>query len=54
MPGWVIAGFVLAFGLVGIYLAGLIMSPTHRTAYDLIAGSHVVFGTANPERHIQR
>jgi len=54
MPTWVIAGFGLALGLVGIYLAGLIISPAHRTAYDWIAGSHVVFETSNPEPHNQR
>lgn len=41
-PAWVVGGFVLAFGLVATYLAGLFFSPVHRTLYDWAAGTRVV------------
>jgi len=54
-PAWVTGGFMLVFVLAGIYLAGLVMSREHRTAYDWIAGSHVVLdvssaGPTSPSR----
>lgn len=52
IPGWpvapgpiptpVIGGLALAYGLVGLYLVGLVIPPVHRTAYDWIAGTRVV------------
>lgn len=41
-PAWVLGGFVLAFGLVAAYLAGLFVSPIHQTPYDRAAGTRVV------------
>jgi len=38
----VIVGFVLAYGLVGIYVASALISKKHRTPYDWAAGSYVI------------
>ena len=52
IPGWplavttvpreVIAGFVLLYVLIGIYIASALISKKHRTPYDWAAGSYVV------------
>jgi uncharacterized RDD family membrane protein YckC len=52
IPGWplavtvlppaVIAGYVLLFVLVGIYVATSLISRQHRTPYDWAAGSYVI------------
>jgi uncharacterized RDD family membrane protein YckC len=52
IPGWpaapgpiptlVMGGLALAYGLVGLYLVGLVIPPAHRTAYDWVAGTRVV------------
>lgn len=52
IPGWpfavtvvpplVIAGFALVYMLVGIYIATAVISKTHRTPYDWVAGSFVI------------
>jgi hypothetical protein len=42
-PPWVFGGFALALGLVVFYLAGLFVSPVHRTLYDRVAGTRVVW-----------
>ena len=56
IPGWplavtsvppeVIAGFVLLYVLVGIYIASALISKKHRTPYDWAAGSYVVIAEA--------
>ena len=38
----VIFGFVLAYGLVGIYIASALISKKNRTPYDWLAGSCVI------------
>jgi uncharacterized RDD family membrane protein YckC len=43
-PAWVVAGFVLAYALAGIYLVGLFVPASRRTLYDRIAGAYVVAG----------
>jgi uncharacterized RDD family membrane protein YckC len=40
--GIVIAGFVLAYLLAGIYVMSMPVSKQHRTPYDRAAGSYVV------------
>ena len=41
-PGWVVAGFGVAYALAGIYLVGLFVPSSQRTLYDRIAGARVV------------
>jgi uncharacterized RDD family membrane protein YckC len=41
-PPWVTAGFVLVWVLVVINLAALMLTRTHRTLYDWLAGAFVV------------
>jgi len=41
-PSWVIAGMVLVWVLIGFYVIPLAVRADRRTAYDWIAGSHVV------------
>ncbi len=38
----VIVGFVLAYGLVGIYVASALISKKHRTPYDWAGDSYVI------------
>lgn len=45
MPGLAMAGLALAYGLVGIYLLGLVIG-SHRTAYDRVANTLVVSSTS--------
>jgi uncharacterized RDD family membrane protein YckC len=40
--GIVMAGFVLAYLLAGIYVVSMLVSRQHRTPYDWAAGSYVV------------
>ena len=40
----VMAGFVLVYVLVGIYVASALISKKHRTPYDWMAGSYVIVG----------
>ncbi len=40
----VMAGFVLVYVLVGIYIACVLISKKHRTPYDWAAGSYVIEG----------
>ena len=40
---WVTAGFVLVWVLVGIYFLTALFTKEHRTPYDWVAGSYVVF-----------
>ena len=42
VPPEVIAGFVLLYVLVGIYIASALISKKHRTPYDWAAGSYVI------------
>ncbi len=39
---WVTVGFVLVWVLVGINLAALLLTKTHRTLYDWLAGAFVI------------
>jgi len=39
---WVVAGMVLAWVLVGLYIVALGVHPDRRTPYDWVAGSQVV------------
>jgi uncharacterized RDD family membrane protein YckC len=41
-PGWVVAGFAVAYVLAGIYLVGLFVPSSRRTLYDRLAGARVV------------
>jgi hypothetical protein len=41
-PPPVMAGFVLVYLLVGIYIASALISKEHRTPYDWAAGSCVI------------
>ena len=38
-------GFVLVYVLIGLNIASLIMTKTHRTLYDFLAGTYVVKNT---------
>ena len=42
-PAWVLWGFGVVWGLVGINFGMLVWSKTHRTFYDWAAGTAVVF-----------
>jgi uncharacterized RDD family membrane protein YckC len=42
VPPWVIAGLILVYILVGIYIAAALISRTHRTPYDWAAGSYEI------------
>jgi uncharacterized RDD family membrane protein YckC len=44
-PAWVLWGFGLVWGLVGVNFGMLIWSKTHRTLYDWAAGTAVVATT---------
>jgi hypothetical protein len=46
IPTLVIAGLALAYGLVGLYLVGLVIPPAHRTTYDWVAGTRVVIAAS--------
>jgi uncharacterized RDD family membrane protein YckC len=35
-------GFVLVYGLIGLNLASLVITKTHRTLYDFLTGTYVV------------
>jgi len=41
-PPMVIAGFVLVYLLVGIYITSALISKNHRTPYDRASGSYVI------------
>ena len=42
VPSGVTAGFILLYGLVGIYIASAVLSKKHRTPYDWAAGASVI------------
>lgn len=41
-PAWVMAGFVILYALLFVYLITLTFTPKHRALYDWLAGSYVV------------
>ena len=41
-PTWVMAGFIIVYTLIIIYLITITFTPNHQSVYDFIAGSFVV------------